>query len=94
MERADLVAVLKGLRPGWYTSRDLVPRVNAWLESKGKEPVSAKTLGEGLARRLKLERRYGPGHTRQFLVTPEAVEGRDWFVDTSAGTDPAAERST
>lgn len=94
LKQADLLPVLEGLAPGWYTSRDLVRRMNVWLASKGRDPVSAKTMGEAMARRLKLDRRNGPGHVRQFHVTPAAVAGRDWFVEPSAGTDPAAERST
>jgi hypothetical protein len=92
LSQDDLVDVLSGLDPGWYVTRDLLPRVNVWLTNKGREPVSAKTLGESIAHRLKLEGRYGPGHRREFHITLDAVAGRDWFVDTPAGTDLAAEK--
>ena len=81
LSREDLVAVLTGLEPGEYRTRDLLPRVNAWLEREGRPPVTAKTLGEQIAYRLGLERRVVKGHVAAWRVTPEAVAGRDWFVE-------------
>lgn len=81
MTRDDLVAILTGLEPGEYRTRDLLPRANSWLERQGRPPVTAKTLGEEIARRLGLERRIVVGHVAAWHVTPEAVAGRDWFVE-------------
>lgn len=81
LSRDDLVAILTGLEPGEYRTRDLIPRANAWLERQGRAPVTAKTLGEEIARRLGLKRRNVAGNVAAWHVTPEAVAGRDWFVE-------------
>lgn len=79
--RDDLIQVLTGLAPGWYTSRDLLPRYNAWAADNGRESITAKTLGESVNRVLRLDRRNVHGNVRAFHVTPEALSGRDWFVE-------------
>lgn len=81
LSRDDLVSILTGVASGEYRTSDLLPRANAWLEARGRNPVTAKTLGEEIARRLKLERRHVHGHLVAWRVTPEAVAGRDWFVE-------------
>lgn len=83
LSRDDLVAALSGLEPGEYVTRDLLPRVNAWLENEGRAPVSAKTLGEHIGRVLQLERRRMRGNVSAWRVTPEALNGRDWFAQPS-----------
>lgn len=83
LSRDDLVAILTGLGRGEYRTRDLLPRANAWLERQGRTPVTAKTLGEEIARRIGLERRRVAGNVVAWHVTPEAVAGRDWFTPTS-----------
>lgn len=83
LSREDLTEILRGLAPGEYLSRDLLPRVNVWLESQGRKPVSTKTVGESLTRALKLESRRVAGGVKAFRITPEAVAGRDWFRTTT-----------
>jgi len=81
LSREDLVAILTGLEPGEYRTRDLLPRANAWLEREGREPVTAKALGEEIRRKLSLERRKIVGNVAAWRITPEALAGRDWFVE-------------
>ena len=89
LSRSDLTAVLTGLAPGWYLSRDLLPRTNVWLKSQGRDSITAHALGNALHRVMMLERRNVHGNVRAFRITPAAVEGRDWFVETQPSeTDP------
>lgn len=79
LSRADLTEILTGLAPGEYRSRDLLPRATVWLESKGRVPVTVKSLGESLAREFTFQRRKVKGGVIAFTITPEAVAGRDGF---------------
>lgn len=78
--RDDLVAVLTGLDPGVYYSRDLLPRYLAWAKAVGKRPITAKILGQSMARHFQFPHRSVNGRSA-WTITPEAVAGRDWFVE-------------
>jgi hypothetical protein len=90
--REDLIELLTGLAPGWYRSRDLHPRYLVWAERKGRTPVTIKTLGETISRVMMLDKRRSKGNVVQFRVTPDAVAGRDWFVDPESITSPPVTR--
>lgn len=81
LSREDLRAALEGAE-GEHLSRDLLPKVNTWLECEGRQPVDVKTLGEAIRRELCLESRRYKGST-VWIVTPAALAGRDWFTETS-----------
>ena len=41
----DVRAVIEGLAPGWYRTRDLWPRYLAWAEREGKTPGTKIRFG-------------------------------------------------
>jgi len=57
LSRDDLIEIMGGLRDGWYRTRDLYPRYAVWAERKCLSLATPKTLGESIARELKLDRR-------------------------------------
>lgn len=46
--RNDFLDLVKGLTPGWYTSRMLYPRYLVWAENNMHEPVGMHSLGARL----------------------------------------------
>lgn len=77
----DLRAALGDLPEGHYLSRDLLAHYLAWAETNGREPVTAKVLGEAIAARLCLPSSKYRGSTRWHL-TKRSLECRDWYQET------------
>jgi hypothetical protein len=66
---SDIRAVLKGIEPGWYRTRDLYPRYVAWAERQGKKAASSKSLGESIRRSLALEVSRAHGNVTRWHIT-------------------------
>lgn len=79
MSREELSAILSQVKPGKYLSRDLLPEVNDWLNRNGRQPISAKKLGERLRRVMGFRPCGARRGNSIWLITPEAIAGRDWF---------------
>lgn len=39
LSECDVFEIIKGLKPGWYTTDMLYPRMLAWATSKGRHPA-------------------------------------------------------
>jgi hypothetical protein len=70
----DIRAFVKGMEPGWYTSRDLHPRYAAWAERESLPVASIKTLGESIRRHVKMDNRHTHGHVKVWFL-PEELTG-------------------
>lgn len=75
MSEYDLRSFLAGVKPDWYRTKDLYPRYLAWAQRQGKDPASAKTLGEMIRRVLRPDRRYAHGHLSVWKITEEMTRG-------------------
>lgn len=69
--RADIGgirAMARGLEPGWYVARALLPRYNAWAEGSGHKAITAKALGEALSNSLTVQKRRAHGNVSAYLL--------------------------
>ncbi len=64
-----------GVQPGWYTSKALLPRYNAWADREGCPRASVKALGEAIKRALNPDSGYAHGHISVWNITAEMVSG-------------------
>jgi hypothetical protein len=67
---SDLRTVLQGLEPGWYSVRDLYPRMVALADRRGIAAPTKIQFGMAL-RAAGVENRNIRGHVRAWLVTDE-----------------------
>lgn len=66
---ADVRAVLDGLAPGRYTTRDLYPRYEVWARNQeNHRPVGRKAFGVALRRVLGPPVGYAHGHVNVFQL--------------------------
>lgn len=80
--REQLIEMFTGLEEGHYTTRDLYARYLVWAEGHGQRPVTVQVLGIAIQRTLHLEKSRFTGHVSAWLITPKALAGRDWFVES------------
>lgn len=66
---SDVRAVLDGLQPGVYLTRDLYPRYEAWARREGKRIVSRNMFGTAMARVVERAGNAG-GHVSAWIVGP------------------------
>jgi hypothetical protein len=67
----DVRAMIKGLRHGWYKTRDLYPRYLAWAKQAGKRPANRVRLGQALLQVA--DSSYVAGHIRVFELNDPGV---------------------
>jgi hypothetical protein len=79
----QLQEALADVPRGEYLSAELLPVFNDWAARSGQEPITAKQLGEAIARELTLDSRRCHGNARRWHLTPEGLACRNWFVEPS-----------
>lgn len=75
LSEADIRSFLAGMKPGYYRTADLYPRYLAWTARENRDPVTAKTLGEVIRRKLTPERGAAHGHVAAWKITAEMTRG-------------------
>jgi hypothetical protein len=72
--RPDLLELIRGLEPGWYTSRSLYPRYKVWAENRNYRPAGMHSLGARLRNLVGPENvKVMPDDQRAFHLTQELV---------------------
>lgn len=95
----QLTAAFRGLEPNWYSTAELHARHVEWAAREGREPESAKTVGESIRRTMRhIERRTGHKGGKLWYVSDRVLAGRDWFdgpdVTVKCQDDSAAQMSS
>lgn len=77
----DLRAAFQDVSEGWHSTAALHTRYNAWAKSReGKEQVSIQTFIRAMRKELCLPVS-GKGHRRQWRLTADGLECRNWFQE-------------